>query len=177
MGFVLEKSEKPSGGKIFPAEGFCGWYFKCQAPAGSVALIPAAHAGGGSLQLITDEGSWNVPFVPEQCAVSAARPRAALGKSLFCEKGLRLAVAEPGLRAAGEVRFGPLSLPAYDVMGPFCAVPFMQCRHRVASVAHELSGRLEVNGRAFDFDGGQGLHRGGPEPVLPGGLSLDPMPL
>lgn len=160
MGFVLEKSEKTAGGKIFPAEGFCGWYFKCQAPTGSVAFIPAAHAGGGSLQLITDEGSWNVPFAPEQCAVSVARPGAVLGQNIFCEKGLRLAVDEPGLRAAGEVRFGPLSPPAYDVMGPFCAVPFMQCRHRVASMAHSLSGRLEVNGRVFDFDGGRGYIEG-----------------
>ena len=92
--------------------------------------------------------------------MSAARPRAVLGQNIFCEKGLRLAVDEPGLRAAGEMRFGPLSPPAYDVMGPFCAVPFMQCRHRVASVAHSLSGRLEVNGRVFDFDGGRGYIEG-----------------
>ena len=85
---------------------FCGWYFKCQTPVGSLALIPAVHAGGGSLQLITDGGSWNVPFAPEQCAVSAARPRAVLGRNVFCEKGLRLAVDVPGLRAKGRVRFG-----------------------------------------------------------------------
>lgn len=107
MGFVLEKSEKTAGGKIFPAEGFCGWYFKCQTPAGSVALIPAVHAGGGSLQLITDEGSWNVPFAPEQCAVSVARPRAVLGQNIFCEKGLRLAVDEPGLRPRARCASGP----------------------------------------------------------------------
>lgn len=90
--------------------------------------------------------------------MSVAHPRAVLGQNIFCEKGLRLAVDEPGLRAAGEMRFGPLSPPAYDVMGPFCAVPFMQCRHRVASVAHSLSGRLEVNGRVFD--GGRGYIEG-----------------
>lgn len=128
---------------------FCGWYFKCQAPAGSLALIPAVHAGGGSLQLITDEGSWNVPFAPEQCAVSAARPRAVLGRNVFCEKGLRLAVNQPDLRAKGQVRFGPLLPPAWDVMGPFCAVPFLQCRR-----------------------GGDGAHRAG-EPFLPGILPAD----
>ena len=45
-------------------------------------------------------------------------------------------------------------------MGPLCAVPFLQCRHRVASMAHGLSGRLEVNGRAFGFDGGRGYIEG-----------------
>lgn len=139
---------------------FCGWYFKCQGPGGSLALIPAAHAGGGSLQLITDGGSWNIPFAAGETAVSGARPRAALGQNLFCERGLRLAVDAPGLRAEGEVRFGPLLPPAYDVMGPLCALPFLQCRHRVASMAHPLAGRLEVNGRAFDFDGGRGYLEG-----------------
>lgn len=139
---------------------FCGWYFKCQGPAGSLALIPAAHAGGGSLQLITERESWNVPFAEKETAVSAVRPRAALGGNVFCERGLRLAVASPGLSASGEVCFGPLSPPAYDVMGPFCAVPFLQCRHRVVSMAHSLSGRLEVNGRVYDFDGGTGYIEG-----------------
>ena len=147
-------------GQKFRGRGFCGWYFKCQGPAGSLALIPAAHAGGGSLQLITEGESRNIPFTAEQCAVSEARPRAALGGSIFCEKGLRLAVDVPGLAASGEVRFGPLSPPAYDVMGPFCAVPFLQCRHRVASMAHPLAGRLTVNGRVFDFDGGRGYIEG-----------------
>ena len=118
------------------------------------------HAGGGSLQLITEGESRNIPFAAGQCAVSAARPRAALGQNLFCERGLRLAVDAPGLAASGEVRFGPLSPPAWDVMGPFCAVPFLQCRHRVASMAHPLAGRLVVNGRAFDFDGGRGYIEG-----------------
>ena len=85
---------------------FRGWYFKCQGPGGSLALIPAVHAGGGSLQLITEEESRNIPFAAGQCAVSAARPRAAMGQNLFCERGLRLAVDAPGLAASGEVRFG-----------------------------------------------------------------------
>lgn len=155
-----EKDGKSPAGQNFFGGGFCGWYFKCQGPGGSLALIPAVHAGGGSLQLITEGESRNVPFAAGQCAVSAARPRAALGQNLFCERGLRLAVDAPGLAASGEVRFGPLSPPAWDVMGPFCAVPFLQCRHRVASMAHPLAGRLVVNGRAFDFDGGRGYIEG-----------------
>lgn len=158
--FPAKDGPGPAGQKNRERRDFCGWYFKCQAPAGSLALIPAVHAGGGSLQLITEGGSWNVPFAPEECAVSAARPRAVLGRNVFCEKGLRLAVDKAGLRAKGRVRFGPLLPPAWDVMGPFCAVPFLQCRHRVASMAHDLSGRLEVNGRVFDFGGGRGYIEG-----------------
>lgn len=155
-----EKDGKSPAGQKFFGRGFCGWYFKCQGSGGSLALIPAVHAGGGSLQLITEGESRNIPFAAGQCAVSAARPRAALGQNLFCERGLRLAVDAPGLAASGEVRFGPLSPPVWDVMGPFCAVPFLQCRHRVASMAHPLAGRLVVNGRDFDFDGGRGYIEG-----------------
>ena len=154
--------ERPPEEKFFRRERgtFCGWYFKCQGPGGSLALIPAAHAGGGSLQLITAGESWNIPFAAGQCAVHAARPRAVLGQNLFCEQGLRLSLDAPGLQARGQVRFGPLSPPAWDVMGPFCALPFLQCRHRVASMAHGLSGRLTVNGQVFAFDGGKGYIEG-----------------
>lgn len=119
-----EKDGKSPAGQKFFGGGFCGWYFKCQGPGGSLALITAVHAGGGSLQLITEGESRNVPFAAGQCAVSAARPRAALGQNLFCERGLRLALDAPGLAASGEVRFGPLSPPAWDVMGPFAPCPF-----------------------------------------------------
>lgn len=160
--FGKEAEKRPGTENFFGSvrQSFRGWYFKCQGPGGSLALIPAVHAGGGSLQLITEGGSWNIPFAPEQCAVSAAHPRAALGQNLFCERGLRLSAAGPDLAVSGEVRFGPLTPPAYDVMGPLCAVPFLQCRHRVASMAHTLAGRVEVNGRVFDFDGGRGYIEG-----------------
>ena len=73
-----EKDGKSPAGQKFFGGGFCGWYFKCQGSGGSLALITAVHAGGGSLQLITEGESRNVPFAAGQCAVSAARHRAAL---------------------------------------------------------------------------------------------------
>ena len=49
---------------------FCGWYFKCQSDTGTLAVIPAVHESDGrrscSIQLITDEGAWNVNFPLEQ---------------------------------------------------------------------------------------------------------------
>ena len=36
---------------------FCGWYFKCQSTEHTLAVIPAFHSGGGSIQLITDAGA------------------------------------------------------------------------------------------------------------------------
>lgn len=47
---------------------FSGWYFKCQSDKQTVAVIPAVHKSKGkescSIQLITEEGAWNIgiPF-------------------------------------------------------------------------------------------------------------------
>jgi hypothetical protein len=41
-------------------------------------------------------------------------------------------------------------------MGWYSFVPFMECKHGIASVLHQLSGKLELNGTAFDFSGGKG---------------------
>ena len=38
---------------------FCGWYYKCQSPTQTLAVIPAVHGGSHSIQLITDSGAWN----------------------------------------------------------------------------------------------------------------------
>ena len=45
---------------------FCGWYFKCQNAAQTLAVIPAYHITNGqrscSIQVITDDHSWNITF-------------------------------------------------------------------------------------------------------------------
>ena len=43
---------------------FCGWYLKCQSDTQTLAVIPAIHISkkmkSSSIQLITDEGAWNI---------------------------------------------------------------------------------------------------------------------
>ena len=47
-------------------EYFCGWYIKCQNDTQTVAFIAAYHIVNNrkscSLQVITDDGSWNVEY-------------------------------------------------------------------------------------------------------------------
>jgi hypothetical protein len=41
-------------------------------------------------------------------------------------------------------------------MGPYSFVPFMECNHGVLSLDHPVSGRLVVDDRETDYDGGRG---------------------
>ena len=145
-------------------EYFFGHYFKCQSDDGTAAFIPAIHkkgkAASASLQIITDDGAWNVPFsVCEYKKLGGAYP-VALGKNEFRRDGISLSVDTDEVKANGEITFGDFSPIGGDIMGPFRFVPFLECRHSVVSMAHSLSGSVTVNGKTFDFTGGKGYIEG-----------------
>lgn len=125
---------------------FCGWYFKCQSEAKTLAVIPALHGSSRSVQLITDDGAWNFTE--------------SAGKSRFSEKGFTLDLHENGISAAGEICFGPLASIRYDIMGPFRYIPFMQCRHSVISMRHRVNGAIRINDLLYDFHDAPGYIEG-----------------
>lgn len=141
---------------------FYGWYFKCQSGMKTLAIIPAVHRAGretaSSIQLITDKNAWTIPFSGRDYGRRGTHM--AVGENRFGEEGLRLCLHTPELEAAGSLRFGRLSPPRYDIMGPFSLVPFMECRHSVFSMRHKVSGRLVVNGEAYDFQNAWGYWEG-----------------
>lgn len=148
-------------------EYFCGWYFKCQSKEGSVALIPAVHITNGvqtcSIQFISDSGSRNVTFAcgeHKKCQVYKNKPYAKIGRNLFSNKGIRLGLHTESLDVTGHLRFGRLSPIRYDIMGPFCLVPFMECRHHVSSMCHDVNGKLTVNGKVHHFENATGYIEG-----------------
>ena len=138
---------------------FCGWYFKCQSPGQTLALIPAVHRHRGhttaSIQLICDTGCWSVPVNCPHPQVLPHRPVARLGPNVFGPDGLRLDLQTPVLSARGTLRFGPPTPLRSDIMGPFRFFP-MECRHGVLSMAHTLQGSAIMDGHLHSFDGGLG---------------------
>ena len=58
------------------------------------------------------------------------------------------------------LRYGPMSRPAADIMGPFRFIPFMECRHSVFSLAHRVNGHITVNGKCYYFRDGTGYMEG-----------------
>ncbi len=141
---------------------FYGWYFKCQSDTQTLAVIPAVHQTARkricSIQIITEEQSWAVDFLAE--AFRRRGKTISIGKNRFGEKGMRLEVCAPGLEVKGKLQFGPLSPLRYDIMGPFCAIPFLECRHSIWSMKHMVQGTVRINGEAYSFDGGEGYWEG-----------------
>lgn len=141
---------------------FCGWYFKCQSHSQTLALIPAFHKSGKdrscSIQLITDSGSWNIPFPDSDFRKS--RSCITIAGSRFGKDGIHLELQSPGLTAAGSLTFGPFTPICYDIMGPFALVPFMECRHSVLSMKHTVNGELSINGVPYTFHNAVGYLEG-----------------
>ena len=141
---------------------FKGWYFKCSSQNKTIAFIPAFHRNNGresaSLQIITDEAAYNIPFLS---LTYREKPLyAKLDDSIFSNKGIRLHIQTDKLSAEGTLKFGKLSPISYDIMGPFCFVPFMQCRHSVYSMKHKIDGWITINEELYVFQNGTGYIEG-----------------
>jgi len=145
-------------------EYFCGWYFKCQSEEESIALIPAVHISQGkqtgSIQFISGKENWNFDLPGERVQIRKDRPYAALGANTFSEEGVYLDLHQDSLSATGVLQFGRPSAIRFDIMGPFCCLPFMECRHSVFSMRHEVDGWLQVNERCYRFEKGTGYIEG-----------------
>ena len=133
---------------------FEGWYLKHQSPDGVLALIPAYHIDrqgkpSASLQIITNTESWVIPCSADQFRAASSLFYVNLGTSTFSEQGIHLDIATKEVTLTGHLSYGPFTPPAYDIMGPFCAVPFMQCRHGVLSLSHRLSPAIIPTGKVM----------------------------
>lgn len=146
------------------SEYFCGWYFKCQSENQTLAVIPAFHESGDkkycSIQVITGEGAFFVPFSCEELQKNRKGLPAGIQHSIFSERGIRLRLHTDSLDITGTVHFGTLSTIRYNIMGPFCLAPYMECRHSIFSMRHSVNGRFCVNGKDYTFRNGTGYIEG-----------------
>ena len=141
---------------------FKGWYFKCSTEDRTIAFIPAYHYSNGkksaSLQIITDDKAFNIPF--DKLEYREKPLYVKIGDCIFSDKGITLEFKCDDLTLKGTLYFQDLSPIRYDIMGPFKYVPFMQCRHRVYSMCHKIDGEILVNNQSFKFENGIGYIEG-----------------
>ena len=106
---------------------FKGWYFKCSANDKTIAFIPAYHRSNGietaSLQIITNKEVFNIEF--DSLQYSETPLCVNIGNCVFSENGIKLNIKNDKLAIIGQLRFRCISPIRYDIMGPFCFVPFM----------------------------------------------------
>lgn len=141
---------------------FKGWYFKCSSKNKTIAFIPAFHSRNNnetaSLQIITDENSYNLSFPFLEYSEKPLYIR--IGNNVFSENGIIINIKSDKLTVKGNLQFGKFSPIGYDIMGPFKYIPFMQCRHSVYSMRHQVSGNLTVNNQYINFQSGIGYMEG-----------------
>lgn len=141
---------------------FKGWYFKCCGNNKTIAFIPAYHRGNGRetalLQIITDETVFNIPFGSLKYSEKPLCVK--IGECELSESGIKIDIKNDEITITGELQFFCISPIKYDIMGPFCIIPFMQCRHSVYSMKHLVNGQITINGQRFDFENGQGYIEG-----------------
>lgn len=141
---------------------FYGWYLKCQSDTQTLAVIPAVHTARNkrtcSMQVITEDDAWTVPFPAD--TFRRAGKHIFIGENRFGEKGIRLAVNTPQLVMKGKLNFGQLHPLRYDIMGLFALVPFMECRHSVWSMRHSVTGTVCINGQNYSFQNAWGYWEG-----------------
>lgn len=141
---------------------FKGWYFKCSSKNKTIAFIPAFHSRNNnetaSLQIITDENSYNLSFPFLEYSEKPLYIR--IGNNVFSENGIIINIKSDKLTVKGNLQFGKFSPIGYDIMGPFKYIPFMQCRHSVYSMRHQVSGNLTINNQHINFQSGIGYMEG-----------------
>ncbi len=141
---------------------FKGWYFKCSTKDKTIAFIPAYHYSNdkksASLQIITDEKAFNIPFDKLEYEENPLYVK--IGNCVFSHKEIILDLQSDDLTLKGALHFKDPSPIKYDIMGPFKYVPFMQCSHSVYSMSHKISGQITVNDKLYKFENDVGYIEG-----------------
>ncbi len=108
------------------------------------------------IQVITPQDSWHFNFSANEFWASKTVFDVRIGSNRFCSSGAELDICQNGISLTGHIRYGPFTPIAYNIMGPFALMPFIECSHAVHSLRHTLWGSLLLNGRSLSFSGGQG---------------------
>jgi hypothetical protein len=144
---------------------FQGFYFKQVSRDHALALIAAVgrDARGmpfASIQAVLPNATFTTMFPVEDARLSPEETDIRFDPNRLNTSGLILDLDGGGHSIRGALSFGPLSRPKGDIMGPFRFLPGMECRHRLISMAHEVRGKLVVDGQERDYDGALGYIEG-----------------
>jgi len=151
---------------------FEGWYFKNVSensdhiwsiiPGISIVDMQNKHAFIQFIDGKTAE-TFYVEFPLTDFSYSQKEFSVSIAKNHFSLQSFSLDIDDEktGFKAKGEVNFHhihPLGSTLLNpgIMGWYSFVPFMECKHGLVSMDHELSGILSINKQEINFDWGSG---------------------
>lgn len=84
-----------------------------------------------------------------------------IADSVFTRDNMLLQIDSPLIKVSGQLHFSHgidylKSIFSPGIMGWYSFVPFMECKHDIVSVTHQIEGSLNINGLEIDFSGGKG---------------------
>lgn len=84
-----------------------------------------------------------------------------IADSVFTRDNMLLQIDSPLIQLNGQLHFSdgidyPTSVFTPGIMGWYSFVPFMECKHGVVSVTHQIEGNLKINESIINFTGGKG---------------------
>ncbi len=120
--------------------GFSGQYYKHQKGANTVCVISGSSMDKNFVQVVTNGNSYIYNFAKHE-----------FSGCVFEHD--RLILALPDVK--GEISYGEFSPLGYDIMGPFKHLP-MQCKHKIVSMRHKISGHLYLKEGIIDLNDGIG---------------------
>lgn len=124
---------------------FFGIYYKHQAKDGyTLAVIISRANEGPMVQVITKYGSF---YIKDTSSIKADR------------NGMTFHVNQEGLVMEGTITYSDMIKAKKDIMSYYRFLP-IECKHRIYSLYHRLSGSLTINGEVIDFTDGNGYMEG-----------------
>lgn len=136
---------------------FEGYYIKCAGKQDTLSVILGRAINREKtsfVQIITQDNSYYEEFSYKGFFTDKRKFEMRIGSNSITEKGLSLNINTKGLVVTGEVKFGVFDKIKSDAMGPLRFLPFLECRHTIISMRHDLKGQVTVNGKIYEFDAG-----------------------
>ncbi len=140
---------------------FEGWYLKLFNKDEVLAFIPSYHVDSNGklyamLQVTGTDKPLKFVFDADEFDAKEDVFDVALPGCRFSYDGIAFSLERDGHTLIGNIKFNGITPPKKDIMGFFAGFPFMQCKHGVLSMRHDVSGSITVDGRLFNFDNASG---------------------
>ncbi len=148
---------------------FEGWYFKHVSKDQNhvYSFIPGVSLNGKNphafIQVINGISGKTeyITYSPDQFSWDKNKLFIRVGDSVFTENSVDLSIQNENIEVSGHLDYSkniryPKSLFSPGIMGWYSFIPFMECKHGIVSVNHEISGELVINHKTLDFSKGKG---------------------
>ena len=156
-------------GNLNKTKYFEGWYFKHVSNNREhvLSFIPGIaltktdkHAFIQIIDGISGK-TWNINYPLTEFSSSEKAFEIKVGKSVFTETGIELNIESDEITVKGKIQFTnltkyPATFFSPGIMGWYSFVPFMECKHGIGSVSHNLSGAITINNKSVNFSDGTG---------------------